>query len=148
MFGRRPSSRQREHWNSRVPSDGVPLSARKRNGPGARGPEKQAGREGRGIENKRRCFYRETHPGRPWEGDHACTCGGAGAPSLLTHSMSPDRRQRKDQVKFLNYPLNFCFGVDAVSAGAGPSPRGSLPADARLRGCWLDADSTGCSPQL
>jgi hypothetical protein len=22
----------------------------------------------------------ETHPGRPWEGDHACDCGGAGAP--------------------------------------------------------------------
>jgi cold shock CspA family protein len=22
----------------------------------------------------------ETHPGRPWEGDHACTCGAAGAP--------------------------------------------------------------------
>ncbi len=22
----------------------------------------------------------ETHPGRPWEGEHACTCGGAGAP--------------------------------------------------------------------
>jgi hypothetical protein len=31
----------------------------------------------------------------------------------------------------LNYPLNFCFSVDAVSAGAGASPRGSLPADAR-----------------
>jgi hypothetical protein len=22
----------------------------------------------------------ETHPGRPWEGNHACNCGGAGAP--------------------------------------------------------------------
>jgi hypothetical protein len=22
----------------------------------------------------------ETHPGRPWEGDHACACGAAGAP--------------------------------------------------------------------
>jgi hypothetical protein len=22
----------------------------------------------------------ETHPGRPWEGKHACGCGGAGAP--------------------------------------------------------------------
>ena len=22
----------------------------------------------------------ESHPDRPWEGQHACTCGGAGAP--------------------------------------------------------------------
>jgi hypothetical protein len=22
----------------------------------------------------------ETPPGRPWEGEHACPCGGAGAP--------------------------------------------------------------------
>jgi hypothetical protein len=22
----------------------------------------------------------ENHPARPWEGEHACTCGAAGAP--------------------------------------------------------------------
>ena len=25
----------------------------------------------------------ENHPQRPWEGEHGCTCGGAGAPCPL-----------------------------------------------------------------
>jgi hypothetical protein len=25
----------------------------------------------------------ETHPGRPWEGDHVCNCGAAGASQVL-----------------------------------------------------------------
>jgi hypothetical protein len=30
----------------------------------------------------------ERHPTRPWEGDHACTCGGAGAPCPMCNSMN------------------------------------------------------------
>ncbi len=25
-------------------------------------------------------WVRENHPDQPWQGPHACTCGGAGAP--------------------------------------------------------------------
>jgi hypothetical protein len=28
----------------------------------------------------------ENHPTRPWEGEHACTCGGAGAPCPMCNS--------------------------------------------------------------
>jgi hypothetical protein len=35
----------------------------------------------------------ETHPGRPWEGDHACACGGAGAPCPWCNMPDEDGRR-------------------------------------------------------
>src|SRR4051794_36520627 len=32
----------------------------------------------------------ENHPDQPWEGPHACTCGGAGAPCPRCNQSTPD----------------------------------------------------------
>src|ERR1700730_16063780 len=36
----------------------------------------------------------EPHPGRPWEGEHACTCGGAGAPCPRSNVPENDKAPR------------------------------------------------------
>jgi hypothetical protein len=36
----------------------------------------------------------ENHPDQPWEGPHACTCGGAGAPCPACNRSAPDEPPR------------------------------------------------------
>jgi hypothetical protein len=36
----------------------------------------------------------ENHPDQPWEGPHACTCGGAGTPCLRCNQPTPEEPPR------------------------------------------------------
>jgi hypothetical protein len=36
----------------------------------------------------------ENHPGRPWQGAQACTCGGAGAPCPICNATEGDDAPR------------------------------------------------------
>ena len=37
----------------------------------------------------------ESHPNKPWEGEHACTCGAAGAPCPRCNAGDDDPRMPK-----------------------------------------------------
>ncbi|SHH20212.1 hypothetical protein SAMN05443248_4046 [Bradyrhizobium erythrophlei] len=37
----------------------------------------------------------ESHPDKPWEGEHACTCGAAGAPCPRCNAGDDDPRMPK-----------------------------------------------------
>jgi hypothetical protein len=46
----------------------------------------------------------EAHPDQPWEGPHACTCGGAGMP--CPHAIGPPMASHRDSQQALNLMAN------------------------------------------
>jgi hypothetical protein len=78
----------------------------------------------------------ETHPGRLWEGDHACTCGGAGAPCPWCNLPDKDGAPRLPDGFRTEFEKKGC-AIDRNPAlclhRAGPLPAGSYASE---NGAW------------